>query len=114
MPDHAIRQLIAIKGLGCLLTVSHCAVVPPRTDWPSGLRPDYVKLDPVELDELMSADNVADKLQSTVQKLHAANVHVIAPQVEHADALAVIWSSGVDYAQGFYQSHPEMVLSSDE
>ena len=106
------RQLHGLRELGCLITYSHCGTDNPFTDWPEGLAPDYIKLDAGELNQIMEDPQAVEKLQSVVQQMHAHNVQVIAPQVEHANSLAVIWSSGVDYAQGYYQSHPEVVLSS--
>lgn len=110
--EPALKQLQTLRELGCVISLSHVAIRNSARQWPEGVQPDFIKLDPAELADILDSGNT-DPLQQLVQRMHADDIGVIAPQVEQADALAMIWSCGVDYAQGFYQSHPQVVISSD-
>jgi EAL domain-containing protein (putative c-di-GMP-specific phosphodiesterase class I) len=62
------------------------------------LTPNYVKLD---VDLLQRNDaNANEDLRLLVDGLHERGVHVIAPCIEDASAVATLWSSGADYIQG--------------
>lgn len=114
LSEMAQQQLRGIRELGCLLSMSYCGLREPFTDWPEGLTPQFIKLSPKELSRLSFEEESIKSLGRVVEVMHRASVEVIAPHVEHADALAMFWSAGVDYAQGFYHSHPTVVMTSGD
>lgn len=111
LSEDAWSHLRTLRELGCYLTFSHVSIRNPMQNWPPDVRPDYVKTDPVQLMRCSVGDD--RDLRTFVDKMHAEKISIIAPQIEHADALAVVWRCGIDYAQGFYYSQPEVVMASE-
>lgn len=66
---------------------------------------DYLKLDPVLLQGLRTDPELFDNLQQLVAEAQARGQQVIAPLVEDAETLALLFGLGVNLAQGYF-IHP--------
>lgn len=67
----------------------------------------YIKLDT----ELL--DRPDEGLKPLISLAHSLGIKVIAPQVEDPRSIALLWSSGSDYVQGFFVQRPENNLIYD-
>ncbi|MEN8179002.1 MAG: EAL domain-containing protein [Pseudomonadota bacterium] len=52
-------------------------------------------------------------LKELISLAHSLDIKVIAPQVEDPRSIALLWSSGTDYVQGFFVQRPENNLIYD-
>jgi EAL domain-containing protein (putative c-di-GMP-specific phosphodiesterase class I) len=96
-PGDVRRYAAAAQACGAALSLSGFG---STTDLHllDALTPDFVKLD---VDLLQRNDaNANEDLRLLVDGLHERGVHVIAPCIEDASAVATLWSSGADYIQG--------------
>ncbi|MDJ0806773.1 MAG: EAL domain-containing protein, partial [Gammaproteobacteria bacterium] len=67
----------------------------------------YIKLDTRLL------QNPDQGLKELISLAHSLDIKVIAPQVEDPKSIALLWSSGTDYVQGFFVQRPENNLIYD-
>lgn len=72
---------------------------------------DYVKLDIDVLGGITSDKKRQDALKSLLTRVKDQGIPTIAPQVEDANSMALLWQLGVDFVQGNYLQEPEVVIS---
>ncbi len=101
-PAEAGAFLKAARRLGCRFAVDNFGADPRAFEPLRGLPIDFVKVN-VGLIENLAQDEVAQSsFKALLQLARALKVQVIAKSVEKAEDLAILWSLGVDYAQGHY------------
>ncbi len=71
------------------------------------LKIKYIKLDTRLLEQPEQG------LKELISLAHSLKIKVIAPQVEDPKSIALLWSSGTDYVQGFFVQRPENNLIYD-
>ena len=72
---------------------------------------DYVKFDTQLLAGLAREPAKQDTVKALLKELHARNARSIAPGVEDANSMAVLWQLGIDFVQGNYLQEPEVVIT---
>ncbi len=73
---------------------------------------NYLKIKYIKLDtELLR--HPEQGLKELISLAHSLKLKVIAPQVEDPKSIALLWSSGTDYVQGFFVQRPENNLIYD-
>jgi EAL domain-containing protein (putative c-di-GMP-specific phosphodiesterase class I) len=65
----------------------------------------YIKLDG-SFTKNVHQDQTQAQFKEIVQLLHKDNIKSIAPLVESANVLSLLWQVGVDYIQGYYLQPP--------
>jgi PleD family two-component response regulator/EAL domain-containing protein (putative c-di-GMP-specific phosphodiesterase class I) len=70
------------------------------------LHADFVRLDPLLVQELGSVRSVADTVLALVRKAHASGAAVIAPEADNLNRAHLLLRLGVDYAVGPAFSQP--------
>jgi len=102
--------LLALKKLGCMLTLSQFGM---REESPKLLHRmplDYIKLD-TRLTEGAAADEDMRKhLRTIVELATTRHVSTISTRVADATTLATLWKLGVHLVQGYYVHEPEIVV----
>jgi diguanylate cyclase (GGDEF)-like protein/PAS domain S-box-containing protein len=73
----------------------------------------YLKIDPSYTQELTSNQENQDKIRNLVTNGHEMDKKLIAPHVEDAMTLSVLWQSQVDFVQGYFLQGPEPDMNHD-
>ena len=64
------------------------------------LRSDYLRLSPDLVHRLAEGEDLSRDLSTLTEPLRKQGTRLIAPMIEDAAAMAILWKSGVDYLQG--------------
>jgi PAS domain S-box len=72
---------------------------------------DFLKLDGSLIQELGSSQGNREHIKSLTETAHAMGKQLIAPFVENANGLAVLWQCGVNFIQGNFLQEPDQVLA---
>ncbi len=94
-----------LKELHCKVSLSHfgCALNPFNTL--KHLEVDYLKVDGSFMQDIDNEQN-REALKELVAAAHAQGKLTIAPLVESAAILSVLWQVGVNFIQGYYLQAP--------
>lgn len=92
-------DMLASTGINILLKGVNNSTDSQRTL--NHLNVQYLKLDT----ELLQNPN--QELKELISLAHSLKIKVIAPQVEDPKSIALLWSCGADYVQGFFVQRPE-------
>lgn len=95
----------SLKALDCYLGVSRFGNSENSLAILNHVNLNYVKLDG-SFTKNIHQEQIHTKFKEVVQSLHQSNIKSIAPLVESANVLSVLWQVGVDYIQGYYLQPP--------
>lgn len=95
----------SLKALDCHLGVSRFGSSENSLTMLKHVNLNYVKLDG-SFTKNIHQDHIQTQFKEIVQLLHQHNIKSIAPLVESANVLSVLWQVGVDYIQGYYLQPP--------
>lgn len=102
-----------VKLIGCGVMLSRFGVTADPIAVLKHLPLDYVKLD-IGLLKVITKDEERQKaLRGMLEQLKENGISSVAPQVEDANAMAMLWQLGVDFVQGNYLQEPEVVIADD-
>jgi len=73
----------------------------------------YVKIDGSFIAELSKDEESKEELKTLVSSLHTQGKLTIAPMVDTASLLPVLWQAGINYIQGYYIQHPSDQMDYD-
>ncbi|MEX0900610.1 MAG: EAL domain-containing protein [Gammaproteobacteria bacterium] len=99
------------KALGCGFLLSRFGGRPGSAQMLDHLPIDYVKLDTEMLAGLGRDPARQKSVQALIEQLRERDALSIAPGVEDANNMALLWQLGVDFVQGNYLQEPEVVIS---
>lgn len=102
-----------IKELGCGISLDHFSGHERAQELVQFLSADYVKLDTSFVQNLSKDKIRQQQLGELAHLLATLGVTVIATGIEDAATLPVLWSCGIDYAQGFFLQRPHTEMSYD-
>ncbi|MBE9562341.1 MAG: GGDEF domain-containing protein [Proteobacteria bacterium] len=109
----AITQIAASKNFITQLKILNCRSA--LEHFGTGLNPkttlqhlpvDYIKIDSVFSKDLSTDPEKQEAVKEFVKLAHDLSKQIIAEAVEDANSLTVLWSSEVDFAQGYYLQEP--------
>lgn len=118
--DVAATYLQPARQLVRQLSALHCQVA--LTHFGTGLNPfallkhlevGFLKLDPSFIQNLSHSPDNQEALRTLVSEAHAHGKLVIAPKVEEAANIAILWQCAVNFTQGNYLQEPSEWLSYD-
>ncbi|OOG27122.1 two-component system response regulator [Thioalkalivibrio denitrificans] len=74
---------------------------------------DFLKIDRSFMDKLSSSEENQESIRSITDSAHGMNKLVIAPHVEDATGLSILWGIGVNYIQGNFLQGPSEKMDYD-
>ncbi len=109
----ARKLMEGLKKIGCLLAINRFGKLPKYETLLKHLPVDYVKMDPEFASGLATDQEKQDNLNSVTQVVQSYKKKVVAVGVEDANSLAVLWTIGVNYIQGYYLQEPSEQINFD-
>lgn len=110
----AVRLLAeGLKQLHVRLTLDHFGQAP---NWEALLKRsdvDFVKVDGNIIRHLAQDPQKQDQVKEITSQAKDAGKFTIAEFVEDANTLAVLWSCGIDYIQGYFLQEPDRAMNYD-
>jgi len=104
--DSAKRLITGLKKIKCLLAIDHFGKHKNIESMLKHFPVDFVKFDLELMDELATKQDKQDTLNELNSLALSHNVKTIAMGVEDANSLAVLWTVGVNYIQGYFLQEP--------
>lgn len=77
------------------------------------LQAEFIKLDGQMVMQLKDNPEIRDRISQINQTAQQSHSETIAPFVEDANCLAMIWQSGINYIQGYFVQAPDSRMSYD-
>ena len=73
----------------------------------------FVKIDSSFITEITKSDEAKEELKTLISSLHTQGKLTIAPLVDSASLLPVLWQAGINYIQGYYIQQPSEKMDYD-
>ena len=105
-----------IEGLSQLhvrLAIDHFGVAPNYTNLLKGCNAHFLKLDASIVGALSSSQEAQQKVKEITSLASEGQKKVVANAVEDPHTLATIYSTGVDYIQGYFLQEPSSEMNYD-
>jgi len=109
----ARKLMEGLKKIGAQLAITKFGKLPKYETLLKHLPVDYVKMDVSFIKGLATNQKKQDELNAINKVVQSYNKKVIALGVEDANTLAVLWTIGVNYIQGYYLQEPSEQISFD-
>mgnify|MGYP003645752520 CR=1 FL=1 len=109
-PQQVRRFCEQIKTLGVILSLTHFGSTHTALNSLPLEEATFVKLDRSLLNNLDKDQTQRDKLNSTVNSLHARGLLVVAPMIDSIDFLPLLWQANVNFVQGNVLQEPSANL----
>jgi PAS domain S-box-containing protein len=104
------RLFDGLKKIKCQIALDRFGLLPHPETLLNQLDVDYVKLAPGFVQEINSSQQKQDELHALNEMLVHHKVKAIATGVENANSLAVLWTAGIAYIQGYFLQEPSPVI----
>ncbi|HEY0719951.1 MAG TPA: EAL domain-containing protein [Gammaproteobacteria bacterium] len=102
-----------LRQLQVGVVIDHFGVAPNYANLLKHCDFDLLKIDASLIGSLATSKESQEKVKEITSEAKAGNRQTIATGVENAQTLAAIYSSGVDYIQGFFMQPPAPTLDYD-
>lgn len=109
----AKKLIEGVKKIKCQLAIDQFGVMPKFESLLKHLDVDYVKFDGSFLKSLTTDKAKQQELEALNRQVHDYEIRTIATCVEDANSLAVLWTIGIDYTQGYFLQEPSPTISFD-
>jgi diguanylate cyclase (GGDEF)-like protein/PAS domain S-box-containing protein len=109
----AKKLIEGLKKIRCQIAVDRFGLKPKNELMLKHMPIDYVKLDPSLTNGLCQSENKQDQLGDINRSVMNFNIKTIAMGVEDANSLAVLWTVGVNYIQGYFMQKPSETITYD-
>lgn len=107
----AKKLIDGLKKIKCQLAIDQFGAGPKAETLLKHLPVDFVKFDFELMQDLASKQNQQDHLNELNSVAKAHNIKTIAMGVEDANSLAILWTVGVNYIQGYFLQEPSENIS---
>ncbi len=109
-----LKMLVeGLQQLRIRLALDHFGQAPNYANLLRHCNADFLKIDGGIVGEIARNQSAQAKLKEITAEAKQAGKSTIAEFVEDANTLALIWSSGVDYIQGYFLQEPSVELNYD-
>ena len=98
--------LEGLKKIKCQLAIDRFGIAPKPEALLKHLDFDYAKLDASFMKDLASNQSNQDKLNAIHELIRKHDVKSVATAVEDANSLAILWTVGLNYIQGYFLQEP--------
>jgi len=102
-----------INELHCKVAITHFGRALNPFNTLKQLPASYVKIDNSFIADLNKDESGKDDLKTLVSSLHTQGKLTIAPMVDHANLLPILWQAGINYIQGYYIQQPSGSMDYD-
>ncbi|MEH6358272.1 MAG: EAL domain-containing protein [Pseudomonadales bacterium] len=102
-----------INELHCKVALTHFGRALNPFNTLKQLPASYVKIDGSFIAELIKDEESKEELKTLVSSLHTQGKLTIAPMVDTASLLPVLWQAGINYIQGYYIQQPSDEMDYD-
>ncbi|MET0083753.1 MAG: EAL domain-containing protein [Sedimenticola sp.] len=109
----AKKLIDGLKKIKCNLAVDQFGSNPKGETLLKHLPVDFVKLDPSLMKELSTQQDRQDNLNQLNSVAQSFDAKTIATGVEDANSLAILWTVGVNYTQGYFLQEPSATIAYD-
>ncbi|MES9899760.1 MAG: EAL domain-containing protein [Sedimenticola sp.] len=108
----AAKKLVAgLKKIKCQMAISNFGCNPKVEPLLKHLPVDFVKFDSEIMDEVATKQAKQEQLNQLNATALEHNIKTIAMGIEDANSLAILWTVGVNYIQGYFLQEPAENLS---
>ncbi|HEB96357.1 MAG TPA: GGDEF domain-containing response regulator [Sedimenticola thiotaurini] len=111
--EQARRLTEGLKKIKCQIAVDRYGMVENPENLLKHIPVDYVRFDPSFASNLTSKHTRQEELSEMNQTVQKLGVRSIVTGVEDANTLAVLWTVGVNYIQGYFLQEPSEQISYD-
>lgn len=109
----AKRLIDGLKRIRCQIAIDQFGTNPKAEILLKHLKADYVKLDQSLMADLAVRQEKQDNLNQLTSLALSYEVKTIATGVEDANSLAILWTVGVNYTQGYFLQEPSPNITYD-
>ena len=102
-----------INQLHCKVALTHFGRALNPFNTLNQLPVSYVKIDGSFIAELVKDEDSKEELKTLVSSLHTQGKLTIAPMVDTASLLPILWQAGINYIQGYYIQQPSVQMDYD-
>ncbi|MCP3667163.1 MAG: EAL domain-containing protein [Gammaproteobacteria bacterium] len=110
-PQETKKLFDGLAKLKCMLAIDQFGSEQNPEGLLKNLSLTFVKFDANYLSDLASNQEKQDQLNQLNKMAHAHGVKTIAMGIEDANSLAVLWTVGADYIQGYFLQEPSENIS---
>ncbi len=107
----AKKLIDGLKKIRCQIAVDKFGLTPKNELLLKHLPIDYVKLDQSLTNGLVQSQAKQDKLGEINEAIQQFNMKSIALGVEDANSLAILWTAGVNFIQGYFMQKPSETIT---
>lgn len=107
----AKKLIDGLKKIKCQLAIDQFGSIPKAETLLKHLPVDFVKFDLDLMEDLATKQDRQDYLNELNALAKSHNVKTIAMGVEDANSLAILWTVGVNYIQGYFLQEPSENIS---
>lgn len=107
----AKELLDGLKKIKCQIAIDRYGVLSKSDTLLKHLPIDYVKFDPALVEGIAGKQELQDNLVKLNTETQSHGVKTIVIGVEDANSLAVLWTIGVNYIQGYFLQEPSDSIS---
>ncbi len=109
--QEAKNLIKGLKKIKCQIAVTHFGFAPKSETILKRLPIDFVKLDSSFLENLAAQQGKQDDLTEINKSIQDHGIKTIATAVEDANSLAVLWTVGINYIQGYFLQEPSDTIA---
>jgi len=109
--QEAKNLIKGLKKIKCQIAVTHFGLTPKSETILKRLPIDFVKLDSSFLENLAAQQGKQDDLTEINKSIQDHGIKTIATAVEDANSLAVLWTVGINYIQGYFLQEPSDTIA---
>jgi len=109
----AKKLIEGLKKIRCQIAVAQFGLKPKGDLMLKHMPIDYIKLDKSLTNGLCQSQDKQDSLGDINQSVQNFNIKTIAMGVEDANSLAILWTVGVNYIQGYFMQKPTETITYD-
>jgi len=109
----AKKLIEGLKKIRCQIAIARFGLAPNNELLLKHMPIDYIKMDQSLTNGLCQSQEKQDKLGEINRAVQSFNIKSIAMGVEDANSLAVLWTVGINYIQGYFMQRPSESITYD-
>ncbi|MCP4125878.1 MAG: EAL domain-containing protein [Gammaproteobacteria bacterium] len=109
----AKKLIEGLKKIRCQIAIDRFGLTPNNELLLKHMPIDYIKMDQSLTHGLCQSQEKQDQLGELNRSVQSFNIKSIAMGVEDANSLAVLWTVGINYIQGYFMQRPSESITYD-